>query len=442
MKIFDTDYYQFTMSLAYLVADKANETTGFESFVRHIKPKVNTSGDFYIFSGENEVENFIKSVKEEIKDSTFFDKFWQIVKGSIEEDRQAEIYTKAKVNFDKMKKDFDYTVMEEGTVLRPYVPVFQYKGPKMFGQMIETRITNIVNGRTGYATYKSQGDFYEADIGSVTEIMNGEDTEAYRDYIAAVTNTAIEYRKATTRLLFEAAFRRSPNSVIANLASKIAVDNGWNGTSNVAAYQIEMVRLKDLGGSMAHAFVMSFETEIEAFRAWDNVFPNSTFLVDTYDTIACIKMLIEEDLKPARVRIDSGDLKALSYEVRSILDAAGWNDVKIFISGDITPEMLREYEAENVPFDLTMAGTKYVNIFEMEQMNAGFVYKIVEYTKDRKTFYPEKKAEGKTNYPGLKKITINPEGELIMEIGQKTFGYPSDMSKVVAETKVIFREGY
>jgi nicotinic acid phosphoribosyltransferase len=444
-KIFNTDYYQFTMSLAYLIADKANETTGFESFVRNIKPKarVDLTHDIYIFQGNKDLSRFIHSVKKEIQDPSFFEKFWAIVEPSVPVEKRIFIYKKAKENFNKMDKTFEYTIMNPDTILYPFVPVFQYKGPKMFGQMIETSVTNIVNGSTGFAGIMSDlnntGALTFQDKKDIIRIMT-HTSPLFDSYLDSVTAKAIEYRKATTKPLFEAAFRRSPDNLIANLASKIAINAGWNGSSNVSSFLNGMISLEDLGGSMAHAFVMSFETEIEAFRVWHSIFPTSTFLVDTYDTLACIKMIIRENLKPAAVRIDSGDLKAMSFAARKILDEAGWTDVKIFISGDITPEILIEFENENVPFDMTMAGTKFVNIGFMEYINAGFVYKIVEYERDGVVYYPEKKAEGKGNYPGLKKISLNSSNVLNMTIGSGTFGFPDNLKKIDLDTSVVFNK--
>ena len=101
-----------------------------------------------------------------------------------------------------------------------------------------------------------------------------------------------------------------------------------------------------IGGTMAHSFIMSFESELEAFKAWFSIFPGSTILVDTYDTINAIKMIIENNLKPDFVRIDSGDFFTICQEVRDILDDAGWYDVGIYISGDLTPEILTKLEEE------------------------------------------------------------------------------------------------
>ena len=105
------------------------------------------------------------------------------------------------------------------------------------------------------------------------------------------------------------------------------------------------VRLGIRRGTMAHSWVQSFESEPDAFAAFAQVYEHSTLLIDTYDT--------EEDhlaaaIEPpvAGVRLDSGDLAVLAAKVRSILDAAGRNDVKIFGSGDLNEFRIAELLAK------------------------------------------------------------------------------------------------
>jgi len=328
----------------------------------------------------------------EIKRADFFNRFWNIVERSINKDHKEEFYNIAKAEFEKVDKDFEFSIIPEGTIVKPYVPVFQYKGPKIFGQMIETKVTNIINGKTGFKTYEKIASMN--DKAFLEDIVYENRSKEFEDYIYDIETRAKEYRESTSKVLLEAGYRRAPSQEIADIASSIAVKNGWNGTSNVSAYQKGM--LDKIGGTMAHAFVMSFED-----------------------------------------RIDSGDLKEMSFKVREILDQAGWNEVKIFISGDITPEILKEYEKEGVPFDITMAGTKYVNIGKVVHVNAGFVYKIVEYEKNGVKHYPVKKASGKSNYPGLKKVEfIN--NEIIMSIG-KEWGFFGDPREIRENSKVSFK---
>lgn len=431
--VFDTDFYQLTMSYANLMLGFANEVTGFESFFRHIKPEIAGDSEYYIFSGEQEVHDFMAIVKDEFNSPDFFDRFWSRFESKIiDKSMVSKNYEKAKRAFDNMSKDFEYTVVAEGTKIYPKVPVFQFKGSKMIGQMIETPITNIVNGRTGQASFETFFPERVKDIESIEAIMN----EVPKSYIQDLNGRAVEYRNATTKLLFEAGLRRSANFEIGCLASKIAIDNGWDATSNTSLFTAISISL--ISGTMAHAFIMGFEKEIDAFIAWDKIFPKSTLLIDTYDTINAVRMLIEYNIRPAAVRIDSDPIEKLAFEVRQILDDAGWTEVKIFLSGDITPEKLIRWEADGVPFDMCMAGTKFVNIDEMHYVNAGFVYKIVEFEKDDRIFYPFKKAFGKSNYPGLKTVSVDSDGDISMSIGKDfEFGF-SNMDRISDNANIEF----
>ena len=79
-------------------------------------------------------------------------------------------------------------------------------------------------------------------------------------------------------------------------------------------------------GTMAHSFIMSFDSEIIAFKEFQKLFPDGYLLVDTYDTLNAIKMIIKEGILPKGVRLDSGDLLYLSKKIREMLDEAGDRD--------------------------------------------------------------------------------------------------------------------
>ena len=101
---------------------------------------------------------------------------------------------------------------------------------------------------------------------------------------------------------------------------------GVSATSNLLAgarYGIPVA------GTMAHSFVQAFDDEAAAFRAFARLYPETILLVDTYDTPAGVRPVVDlaRELGGAfrirGVRLDSGDLLALSREAREILDAAG-----------------------------------------------------------------------------------------------------------------------
>lgn len=435
--ILSTDFYQLPMVLAYILSGKAEETTGFESFYRHPKKEVNEKG-YYYFSGEKAVKLFIEQIREEIKEGTFVETFIKLIMPKVRKEKRKEYTEKVRDFFKNCNKEFEYSVFKEDCILLPYVPAFQFKGPKWIGQLIETPITNIINGKTGLNTQRHLGKATQFMI----DIVEGNrKSNNWDNYLKMLNERALEYVSSTDIPLMDASFRRAAGYKISVKTAEIALKNGFKATSNIGAYfDSQSITEAFIGGTMAHAFIMSFETELEAYKAWYEIFPGTAILVDTYDTINAVKMLIENNLKPDCVRIDSGDFFVVCKEVRTILDNAGWNKVGIYISGDLTPELLTELEDKKVPFNKAMIGTKLANIGEIVKINPGFVYKVVEYTtKEGKRILPEKKAEGKGNYPGLKVITVE-NGEVVLNTNSGNIGF-NDLNMINEEMTVKYIRG-
>src|SRR5262249_59309927 len=113
-----------------------------------------------------------------------------------------------------------------------------------------------------------------------------------------------------------------------------------------------------VSGPAAHSFTMAFEHEIDAFRAYFKVFPDSaTLLLDTYDTIGAARLATEFGTELRGVRLDSGDLIGLSKQVRAILDGAGMRRTKIVASGDLNEFKIAEMIAAGAPIYLFGGGT-------------------------------------------------------------------------------------
>jgi nicotinate phosphoribosyltransferase len=178
---------------------------------------------------------------------------------------------------------------------------------------------------------------------------------------------------------------------------------GFAGTSNVMAGQTYGVPIV---GTMAHSFVMSFEREIDAFRAYAASFPRGTILlIDTYDTIAGArnaatvgKEMAERGESLIGVRIDSGDLPAQARTVRNILDEAGLRQAKILGSGGLDEYDLAVFSAAQVPFDSYGVGTKMGTSADAPWTDMS--YKMVEYA-GRPV---QKLSTGKTSWPGKKQV--------------------------------------
>jgi nicotinate phosphoribosyltransferase len=152
--------------------------------------------------------------------------------------------------------------------------------------------------------------------------------------------------------------------------------------------------------------VSSFEREIDAFRAYAATFPaNAILLIDTYDTVAGAKNAVQVGREMAQrgqkllgVRLDSGDMAALSVEVRRILDDAGLTEVKIIGSGGLDEFELAQLTAANAPFDSYGVGTKMG--VSADQPWSDIAYKLVEY--DARPVL--KLSTGKSSWPGRKQL--------------------------------------
>lgn len=165
-------------------------------------------------------------------------------------------------------------------------------------------------------------------------------------------------------------------------------------------------------GTHSHSWVMSFPSELDAFRAFAKTYPDACLLlVDTYDSVQGIKNAITvfDELKaaghkPVGIRLDSGDLAYLSKLARKMLDDAGFNDAIIFASGDIDEYLLESLFSQGAKIDVYGVGTKLITSEDMPSL--GGVYKLSQITLDGKTEPRMKISDSivKVTNPGLKTL--------------------------------------
>jgi len=211
--------------------------------------------------------------------------------------------------------------------------------------------------------------------------------------------------------------RRAHGPEAGVLAARAAYVAGCIGTSNVhAARQFGV----PVFGTMAHSWVEAFPKEEEAFEKYNDVFPqNTTLLIDTYNTLAGAEKLVNMKKKRSinAVRLDSGDLKALSKKVRHILDEAGLKGVKILASGNLNEYKIQELVREGSPIDAFGVGTEMV--ISRDEPALDLTYKLVEtQSKSGKVTYTAKSSEGKETVPGRKQIfrQYTPKGDIARDI--------------------------
>ena len=295
----------------------------------------------------------------------------------------------------------DIDAMAEGTVAFANEPLLRVTGPRIEAQLLETLLLNQVNFQTALATKAAR---------VVLAAGNGEPGAGER---------VIDFSP-----------RRDYGVDAAMKAARSAGIAGSTGTSNVAAamrYGLRPV------GTMAHSYVMSFEHEEDAFRAFMEDTPeNALMLVDTYDTIEGVRRAISAaratGVHLKGVRLDSGDLLSLSREARRLLDDAGMQDSVIVASGDLHEHTIAELVRARAPIDLWGVGTELGTSRDSPVVNG--VYKLVADMRPDGTWRGvRKRSPEKATVPGPKQVFRIVEegrmrGDVIGGVGEALPGCP------------------
>ncbi|MBS7616630.1 nicotinate phosphoribosyltransferase [Candidatus Bathyarchaeota archaeon] len=349
-----TDLYELTMCASYF-DNKKFEPATFDLFIRRL-PK---NRSYFLFAGLEQVLLFLEKVR-------FNDEHLEFLRNQ-----------GFKEDFLDYLRNFrfsgDVWAVLEGTVVFPNEPLIRITAPIIEAQLVETFILNTVNLQTTIAT------------------------KASRVVYAAKGKSVIEFGL------------RREHGVDAGLkvarASYIA---GCSGTSNVLAGMLYGI---PVFGTMAHSFIMFFDNEIDAFRAFTKTFPEgSTLLIDTFDNIkgaenaiTVAKELEKMELKLRGVRIDSGDLVNISQKVRRMLDENGLGYVQIFASGDLDEYRVEELLHKGAKIDSFGVGTKMGTSADRPYVD--IIYKLCEKMNTRGKFEPIMKlSEGKATLPGRKQV--------------------------------------
>ena len=220
----------------------------------------------------------------------------------------------------------------------------------------------------------------------------------------------------------EFGLRRAQGPDAGIYGARAAVIAGCIGTSNVYAGQKFRVPVL---GTHAHSWIMSFPTELEAFKAYARLYPNNCILlVDTYDTlksgvknaILCYDAMKEEGitLKRFGIRLDSGDLAYLSKKARKMLDEAGYSDAIISASNDLDENLIASLKAQGACITSWGVGTNLIT--SESQPSFGGVYKLAATYSDEGPWVPKIKLSENSE-----KIT-NPGNKQIYRIIEKDSG--------------------
>ncbi len=348
------DLYELTMAESYFRHRFKAQAT-FDLFVRNLP----VHRSYLVFAGLDDILRYLKNFKFTQDDLVFLERlgFGQ------------EFLT----YLGKMRFHGDVWAMPEGTVFFPNEPVLRVTGSLIETQLVESFLLNTVNLSTMVATKASR----------------------------IVT-------AAAGRGVYDFSLRRTHGIDASLKAARSAYIAGCRGTSNVLAAKLYGIPAV---GTMAHSYVMSFAKEKDAFRAFFEAFPDKCILlVDTYDTVEGVRNAIKvarefrakgHELKG--IRLDSGDMVALSRTARRMLDAAGFKKAKIFASGDLDEYKIEHFVREKAPIDDFGVGTRMGASVDAPSLDV--IYKIAEVTNDEGAFVPTMKfSKKKVTLPGRKQV--------------------------------------
>lgn len=345
-----TDLYQLNMIQAYLDSGTTDEAV-FEFFVRRFPDR----RGFLVAAGLEQALDYLEGLRFTTDELEWLARTQRFSKGVLD-----------------YLTDFRFTghvhAMPEGSVFFAHEPILRVTAPLPEAQLVETRLMNIVHFQSLIAS------------------------KAARYKLAAPDKTLIDF-----------GFRRSHGLEAGVMAARASYIAGFTGTATVMAGRQFGI---PIFGTLAHSFIQAFDDECAAFEAFARARPEGlTLLIDTYDTergaervVALAPRLRDAGIHIGAVRLDSGDLIALSKKVRQILDEGGLDEVHIFASGGITEDKIQAMAAAEAPIDGFGIGTDLTVSSDAPALDCA--YKLEEYA----GLPRRKQSTGKATWPGRKQV--------------------------------------
>lgn len=328
-----TDLYQITMAYGHWKAGRTKEQAVFHLFFR----KNPFEGSFALAAGLEDVVHWLQSFQLEPSDIAYL--------ASLENSKGEALFEKDFLDYlGQLQFTGQLHALPEGTVVFAHQPLLRITAPLIEAQLIETALLTLVNFPTLIAT------------------------KAARVVQAAQGDPVLEF-----------GLRRAQGIDGGLTASRAAYIGGCTASSNALAGKIYGIPVK---GTHSHSWVMSFEEEQTAFETYAQALPEQCiFLVDTYNTKIGIHTAIQVGQKLeakghsfAGIRLDSGDLLALSQYARQALDAAGLPTAKIVASDGLDEEQIAALKEAKAPIDTWGVGTNLVTAKGFPSL--GGVYKL------------------------------------------------------------------
>ncbi|MGA8030726.1 MAG: nicotinate phosphoribosyltransferase [Bryobacteraceae bacterium] len=360
MSALNTDLYQLTMAAGYFLAGKTRETATFELTVRRLPETRN----FLIAAGLEQAIEYLLNL--------------EFQRDEIDYLRSLSQFKHVPAEFFDFLRELRFTgdlfAIPEGTPIFANEPLAIVRAPLIEAQLVETYLLSTFAFQTSIAS------------------------KAARCVIAAEGRAIVEFGS-----------RRAHSPAAGILAGRAAYLGGCAGTSNAEAGMRFGI---PVFGTAAHSWTMAFPSEEESFRALHHLLGDSTvFLLDTYDTIEAAHLAARLGPPIWGVRLDSGDLVALSRRVRRILDDAGLRDAKIFATNDLNEHRVAELLRAGAPIDAFGVGTQLATSADAPALSA--VYKLVELTRGGDLHYTAKFSDEKSTLPGAKQIYRYPTHDVV-----------------------------
>jgi len=345
-----TDLYQLTMLQAYW-REGMDEPAVFDLFVRRLRDR-----NYLLACGLEQALEFLETL-------SFSDETLDYLSDQ-------EQFEEAFLDW---LADFEFTgdvyAMPEGTPVFPDEPIVEVVAPIGEAQLVETFLLNQITFQTTIASKASRV------------------VEAARE-------------GAEDRLVADFGMRRMHGTDAAMKGARAAFIAGVDATSNVAAGEAYDLPIT---GTMAHSYIEAHDSEMEAFRAFADLYPETILLVDTYDTVDGVQKVVDlmaqaNDVDIRGIRLDSGDLGALAHESRRLLDEAGLQDVMIFASGGLDEYKIAALLDRGAPIDGFGVGTKMGTSADQPALDSA--YKLSGYAGEPRM----KLSAEKSNLPGRKQV--------------------------------------
>ncbi len=341
-----TDLYQLTMCQAYQAAEM-NQPAVFSLFFRKLPDHRN----FLLACGQEEAARLATAIR--------------FPRRQLDRLADLEVFRDEFLRWlEAFRFSGDIHALPEGTPVFPHEPLLEVRAPVAEAQLLESIVMNAVNTETLLAS------------------------KAARITLAAAGRPVMDFGMRRMHGM-DAALRGAR-------AYRVA---GISATSNVLAGLRHGLPVQ---GTMAHSFIQAHDDETQAFRLYARLYPGTTLLVDTYDTLAGVEKVIalvrDEGLEVGGIRLDSGDLGALAKESRRRLDAAGLERVKIVASGGLDEWKIAGLLADGAPIDGFGVGTDMGAVADAPSLD--LAYKLTEYAGKPRL----KNSPGKQLLPGAKQV--------------------------------------